>query len=272
MFAAWFGRWSICRRLFATIASSAILYIITPRLPHWQISSVWLESFWMKYSPEHFVEIQARALSSITISTTLGLPLEMYDSYITLGYPDKIEGSMQWIGHLERGHPAYICREKQCDDATDPDSFPLTLHPSSEVLLLNNYVHVTSLPIATSFRMIYDSLFNAPYFHINVVTAVVGHVKTVGNPLPITIGFTCENRLALNVWPSQIVDRECSIDLVQAGWSNLNDKADNLMKKVDKRFYNTGIVFAGMSAHEVENNVGFRVMYEEKRLIPWLEV
>ena len=221
--------------------------------------------------------LHAKALSSITISTSLGLPLEMYDTYINLGYPDKVHGSIQWIGHLEKGHPTYVCADAEatdnnCELPFDFDKFPLTLHPSSELLLLNNYVHITDLPLATSVRMVYDGLFTAPYFHVNVLTTVVGHVKTVGNPLPITIGFTCENILALNVWPSQIVDRECSIDLVHAGWSNLLKQSNHLMSKVDKRFNKTGIVFAGMSAHEVQNRLEFQESGDKTKIIPWLEV
>eukprot|EP00815_Leptocylindrus_aporus_P010177 CAMPEP_0116076680 /NCGR_PEP_ID=MMETSP0322-20121206/17424_1 /TAXON_ID=163516 /ORGANISM="Leptocylindrus danicus var. apora, Strain B651" /LENGTH=172 /DNA_ID=CAMNT_0003567075 /DNA_START=41 /DNA_END=556 /DNA_ORIENTATION=- len=149
-----------------TAAISGIAYQYAPRLPLWQITSLSINSAWLSfpsYSNEYWPTAQVTASAGILMTTSLGLPLEMYDITVHLGYPNKATNSMHWLGDMDLGtvDPRLTAQANnqtfKGDDGhlvsankfsiTSVEKRPIVLKPSSQYVITGNLLHISGLPI-----------------------------------------------------------------------------------------------------------------------------
>ena len=244
-----------------TAAISGIAYQYAPRLPLWQITSLSINSAWLSfpsYSHEYWPTAQVTASAGILMTTSLGLPLEMYDITVHLGYPNKATNSMHWLGDMDLGtvDPRLTAQANnqtfKGDDGhlvsankfsiTSVEKRPIVLKPSSQYVITGNLLHISGLPIDLIVRHMLRDIWNKN-FHVNIVSAAFGHFKVSGSPAPVTVGFTCEHSLAVLKWPAEITDRECEIDSVSPGWQNITKKVESLKRKRAREFFKRGKIF-----------------------------
>ena len=244
----------------ALLATSSLVYIMTPRMPLYQVTSLKVTRF--RFSIYNSCSISATIQAGVRIENENFFGADLHSTIVDLYYPD-LKGHLKHIGYLSE-----TIEEAKKDDNNDYDNCMNGSQKNSKISSHGDVIeddHGICLPDET---MSSSSSLSEPFFTIqprgtsisksDAVTIVVkdmypsvylnlikdailslgkmeifiSGVAHVKSPLgiPLSLGILCDNTVEMHI-PIKIVGKSCTVRSVSTGWSALTELAAEVREK-----------------------------------------
>jgi len=186
---------------------------------------------------------------SVEIENENFVGVEIHATFVDLYYPDW-NGELRHIGDMTDKYSLnngiisnmFAWASKDIDTSIDGVRVPPRKTSSKPYNLLS----IKNMTASTILNVVQNALQSGGT--IDMSFSLITHVKSLINEnqaglVPLTLGLMCNNKInALAIVP-QIVDRNCSIELVQPGWvKDVQGKRNDFIKEARKRHEKSGSI------------------------------
>jgi len=246
--------------------TSSLLYLMTPRMPSYQITSIRLATVNLSY----LLRLDCQLFAGIQVENTNFFGADIHAALVDIYYPDW-DGTLNHIGVLrevqkkaevklcyatatDRNPTGVILRGRDTSDSVSNESSMcladdidtkksapfLTIQPRSITISDADIVSIILKNVGpyTYFNAIKDAIKTGGT--IDILISGVAHVKS-SLGLPLSLGIICDNTLDLFGRPTvQIAGRRCTVRNVWTGWTSLADHAKLLQQDTMRRYTEEG--------------------------------
>eukprot|EP00566_Odontella_aurita_P020109 CAMPEP_0113527630 /NCGR_PEP_ID=MMETSP0015_2-20120614/1398_1 /TAXON_ID=2838 /ORGANISM="Odontella" /LENGTH=300 /DNA_ID=CAMNT_0000426077 /DNA_START=114 /DNA_END=1016 /DNA_ORIENTATION=+ /assembly_acc=CAM_ASM_000160 len=240
--------------LVTAVASSALLYVGTPRIPTYHVHSPTLSSVCPRSLLGGKLSATLRAGLEVTNENFMGA--DVHSASFDIFYEDW-SGTLRHIGRMRDSHAAE--REAEAgsaaikeaaaaagggmfaspadetenrgggrDVAAAPKPSPASASPAETPLfavpardtssshsdLVTIKLH--SVPLSLTLKMLWDLI--SSFGKVSMLTSGVLHVKQPALSLPLTVGIVCDNIVNLMELPWRISGKDCTVKGAGPGW------------------------------------------------------
>ena len=250
--------------LVVALASSSLLYLATPRMPIYRVTSLRPASF-PRLSSQ--LELSATFKAGLLVTNANFLGVDVHGAAFDIFYEDFWGADLSHIGMLRdtrtvdveaatvrgmrhAGGSLFVDAASVSTLSSAPAQHVgekiMTVGPRDTVSSEEDAMSVFLSDVApgTSLRMIYDALSSsesAGIGSVDVLTSGVIHVKAPRSPA-FMLGIVCDNRVDLLSIPWGITGKDCVVEGVYPGWEDTVRRTERLKEKI-MRMYNDGTIF-----------------------------